>query len=476
MEDGAVSPGPCPGPARMVPYRLVIIGAGLSGLAAGIRSARFGHRTLILEQHALPGGLNSYYHRQGRLLETGLHAMTNFALPGDKQAPLNRLFRQLRLSRRDFTACEQIGSEIRFPGRRLLFSNNPDLLTEEIGREFPDRLDRFRTVRQRIAAHDPFRPAPWRSARAFLAEVLQEPELEDMLLLPLMVYGNAEERDMDLGQFVIMFRAVFEEGFFRPAGTIREFLDLLVNQYEGFGGELRRCAPVERIVVEAGRVRGVRLEGGAEIEAEAVLSTAGIPETMRLSGWQGDPGDYTGRMSFLETVSLVDRQHAQAKAVLADRTIVFYSTSPTFSYRRPDDLLDPSWGVICFPDRFAGLPATDLLPIRVTNPASYPGWLALSPAAYRQAKADWTAAAVTASEAMVGPYRQAIVLQDSFTPLTIERFTRKAEGAVYGSPVKLRDGATPWPNLYIAGTDQGYLGIVGAMLSGITVINHHLLH
>lgn len=71
----------------MADYQLIIIGGGLSGLAAGIRSARFGQKTLIVEQHALPGGLNSYYYRQGYLLETGLHAMTNYAGPETKHAP-----------------------------------------------------------------------------------------------------------------------------------------------------------------------------------------------------------------------------------------------------------------------------------------------------------------------------------------------------------------------------------------------------
>lgn len=94
----------------MASYQLLIIGGGLSGLAAGIRAARFGTRTLILEQHGLPGGLNSYYLRQGRLLETGLHAMTNCAPAADKQAPLNRLFRQLHLSRKQFPVHEQMGS------------------------------------------------------------------------------------------------------------------------------------------------------------------------------------------------------------------------------------------------------------------------------------------------------------------------------------------------------------------------------
>ena len=61
-----------------------------------------------------------------------------------------------------------------------------------------------------------------------------------------------------------------------------------------------------------------------------------------------------------------------------------------------------------------------------------------------------------------------------FTPVTVERFTGKANGAIYGSPVKIRDGRTPLANLFLAGTDQGYLGIVGAMLSGVTMVNQHI--
>ena len=54
----------------MADYQLVIIGAGLSGLAAGIRAARFGTKTLIVEQHHRAGGLNSWYTFHGHLLET----------------------------------------------------------------------------------------------------------------------------------------------------------------------------------------------------------------------------------------------------------------------------------------------------------------------------------------------------------------------------------------------------------------------
>jgi phytoene dehydrogenase-like protein len=68
-----------------------------------------------------------------------------------------------------------------------------------------------------------------------------------------------------------------------------------------------------------------------------------------------------------------------------------------------------------------------------------------------------------------------LLFQDTFTPLTIEKFTSHINGTVYGSIDKTRDGKTPINNLYIIGTDQGFLGIVGSMLSGISMSNLHVL-
>ncbi|MDR2812296.1 MAG: phytoene dehydrogenase, partial [Puniceicoccales bacterium] len=60
-------------------------------------------------------------------------------------------------------------------------------------------------------------------------------------------------------------------------------------------------------------------------------------------------------------------------------------------------------------------------------------------------------------------------------PLTIERFTGRVNGAIYGSPEKIYDGVLPIKNLFLCGTDQGFLGIIGSMLSGISIVNRHLL-
>ena len=100
-------------------YDTIIIGAGMSGLAAGIRLAYYDQRVCILERHYTIGGLNSFYRLRGRDYDVGLHALTNVTPKGTKTGPLARLLRQLRLRWDDFAIAPQVGSEIAFPGVRL---------------------------------------------------------------------------------------------------------------------------------------------------------------------------------------------------------------------------------------------------------------------------------------------------------------------------------------------------------------------
>ena len=101
-------------------YDAIVIGAGMSGLAAGIRLAMFDKKVLILEKHSIPGGLNSYYQRKNfdkggiRQFDVGLHALTNFIKKGEKGKPFSKLLKQLRLSYDDFKLCPQTHSKILF--------------------------------------------------------------------------------------------------------------------------------------------------------------------------------------------------------------------------------------------------------------------------------------------------------------------------------------------------------------------------
>jgi phytoene dehydrogenase-like protein len=74
-----------------------------------------------------------------------------------------------------------------------------------------------------------------------------------------------------------------------------------------------------------------------------------------------------------------------------------------------------------------------------------------------------------------GEFGRATVATDMFTPRTVAHYTGHLGGAIYGSPEKNPEGKTALSNVYLCGTDQGMLGIVGSMLSGITMANEHIL-
>jgi phytoene dehydrogenase-like protein len=458
-----------------VPF--LVIGGGLSGLAAAIRAARFTPDVLLLEKHSRIGGLNSYFYRNRTLYETGLHAITNFAESGDKKAPLNRLLRQLKLRRKELTFCQQYQSEILFRGSTSLkFSNDFNLLESEISSHFPETRDKFQKLIDLLRDFDPFAPSPFRSAKMFLRDILGDQLLVDMILCPLMYYGSSYEEDMDLNQFAIMFQAIFQEGMFRPKGTIKDFLDLLLAHYLELGGTLRKNCGVKSIIHSKNRAAGVILESGEMIECDHILSTIGHLETLNLLNGDADvPVSADDRLGFVESIYEVPEH--KATDLPQDKTIIFYNDGHRFSYRNPDDFADYRSGVICFPGNFHGIEPGKNKEIRSTHLANYKKWKTLSkePQRYKEQKKVTSHLSQQALENIIGSFKANIVYENSFTPVTIERYTSKIGGAIYGSPIKVKDGNLGFTNLFLAGTDQGFLGIIGSMLSGVSIVNQHIL-
>ncbi len=446
-------------------------------MSAAIRAARFIPEVLLIEKHSRLGGLNSYFYRNNTLYETGLHAITNYADPGNKQAPINRLFRQLKLRRKDFSFCQQIKSEVVFRNlESLTFSNDFDVFDTEIRKKFPRAAVRFQEMIDFINHFDPFLPSPFRSTKFFLAEKLQAPLLAEMILCPLMYYGSSRENDMDLSQFVIMFRAIFQEGMFRPRGTIKEFLDLLFTHYLEMGGSLRKNCGVKKILIRQNRAIGVELEHGETLECDHILSTIGHDETLRLiSGAGASQSTDLARLGFVET--MYSLQHKSTPSLPKNKTIIFFNDGERFSYKNPTDFVDFRSGVICFTANFQGLPQKSMMEIRSTHLANYGKWKHLStqPDRYSCQKQDTSRRSAQMLENLIGSFATNIVYEDTFTPVTIERYTAKINGAIYGSPEKVKDGNIGYPNLFLAGTDQGFLGIIGSMLSGVSIVNQHIL-
>lgn len=456
-------------------YDTLIIGAGMSGLAAGIRLAMYDQKVCIVEKHWTIGGLNSFYRLRGRDYDVGLHALTNITPKGTKSGPLARLLRQLRFSWDDFQISPQIGSQVVFPGSKLAFDNNPELLQEEVAREFPAQADNFRRFVASIADYNDLTDEHQQlSAREVVSSYLTEPKLVEMLFCPLMFYGSAREHDMDWGQFCIMFRSIFLEGLGRPHKGVRLILKNLVKKFRAMGGELKLRAGVKQIHVDGDHVSSVELEDGTSIEARRVLSSAGWPETMRLCN-DGQPAATSraaGKLSFCETISTLD---VDPKQLDYDRTITFFNDNDQFNWTVPEVPCDLRSGVICSPNNFAYDEALGEGVMRITVLANHDYWRGLSEEEYQLEKSRWYDRIIDSAVRFVPDYRPRVIETDMFTPTTIVRFTGHDNGAVYGAPEKQLDGTTHLSNLFICGTDQGFVGIVGSIVSGIGMANMHCL-
>lgn len=455
-------------------YDSIIIGAGMSGLAAGIRLAYYDQRVCILERHTTIGGLNSFYRLGGRNYDVGLHAVTNFTPKGSKKGPLARLLRQLRFSWDDFSLAPQLGSAIVFPGATLQFDNDFERFRAEVQRCFPRQTDNFERLVGQICDYDDLESlAGGPSARQVVADTITDPLLVEMLFAPLMFYGSAREHDMEFAQFCIMFRSIFMEGFARPLAGVRLILKNMVRRFKELGGELRLRAGVDRLHVADGRVAKVMLDDGSELVGRRVLSSAGWVETMRMcddvSRAEARPA---GQLSFVETVSVLN---AQPRQLGFDRTIVFFNDSDRFHWQRPAELIDVRSGVICSPNNFAYREPSGEGIVRITALANYDLWQALPPEEYRLAKLRCYDRINAAAVRFIPDFRHAVIDADTFSPTTIRRFTGHENGAVYGAPEKQWDGTTHLANLFICGTDQGFVGIIGAIISGISMANRHLL-
>ncbi len=455
----------------------------MAGLAAGIRLRLGGKTVIIVERHEAPGGLNSFYNLQGRKYDVGLHAMTNYVPAGVKGTPLGKLFRQLRIPRDAFDLSEQCSSRIQFPGAELRFSNDFTLLESEIDRTFPDQIDGFRQLTGFVKSFDATNlDAAETPARPVLAKFLTDPLLVDMLCCPIFYYGSAREDDIDLGQFVIMFQSLFLEGFARPFAGVRQIIRALTKKYAELGGIRKMRLGVKQIQTYGNRAQTLELDDGSILSAEQVISTIGLVETNRLAGLAQGETDNIGKLSFVECIQLFEEQ---PRNLGWEDTIIFFNTSDTFEYRRPAiELVDPGSGVICFPNNYQYPDGKTLDEgwLRVTAIAHYDRWCALEEIDYQQAKRDWYEILMTQAVDLLpdipaekGTFADLCGDIDMFSPRTITKFTGHLGGAVYGAPYKRKDGRTDLDNVYIAGTDQGFLGIVGAMLSGISIANAYCL-
>ena len=464
-------------------YDVIVIGAGLSGLSAAVRLGMFEKKVLLLEKHYVVGGLNSFYAKGSKKFDVGLHALTNYPSEySGKKSPLLKLCRQLRIPFDSLKLHEQSHSRISFPSKELVFNNYFPNFIEQINQHFPKSIDSFSKLLKKMEEFPAYSvDAPEISTREILANSEMEPLLGEMLLCPTCYYGSARSDDIDFPTFVMLFDAIFKQGLARPQLGIRAFLDPLCKKLKDLGIERRMNTGVKRLHTKNEKVQVIELESGESLTADQIISTCGGIETeLLLVDSKGkNTSTELGEFSVIESISVIK---GAPKQFGWEETVIFFNNSEKFHYKCPDELVDMRSGVICIPENYKSITEASDFKLRITHPANFSKWNGLSKEEYREQKSAYESLLLknglqylNDSKLNEESLSKNILMTDTFTPKTIKRFTSHENGTLYGSPSKARDGSTRFKNLFLAGTDQGYIGIVGAMLGGIAIANNRIL-
>ena len=124
--------------------------------------------------------------------------------------------------------------------------------------------------------------------------------------------------------------------------------------------------------------------------------------------------------------------------------------------------------IVCVPANFPGVSSCE---VRVSLQGSSDYWNSLSQTDYQAAKSRHSEQVKHLMDELYPGFANAVVSSELYTPKTITRFTSRLNGAIYGMPDKCWNAMTPLENLKLIGADQGYLGIVGTLMSGVAVSN-----
>jgi phytoene desaturase len=273
---------------------IVVVGAGMGGLAAAARLAAGGHRVTVAEQAGTHGGKLGTLRRDGFTFDTGPSLLTLPAVYRDlfaaTGAPLDEVV--------DIVPVDPVchyrfpdGTELDLPHAE---SEVPAALTavfgDESARQWQGLMARAAhlwdlvgepvlrrplggvgdLVRRSASMRDLQAIAPWRTLRSLGRRRLADPRLR-MLLDRYATYSGSDPRRIPALMSVVPFVEQRFGGWY-VRGGLRVLGDALADRCRALGVRFRFGARVTGIECDARGVTGVRLADGERLAADLVVS------------------------------------------------------------------------------------------------------------------------------------------------------------------------------------------------------------
>lgn len=435
---------------------VIIIGAGMGGLAAALRLRHAGFEVTVVEKQSRPGGRSNVIEDCGFRVDTGPTILVmkstfdeTYRAIGqniDERLEFTQLDPNYRIYFHDDTQIDLYSNMAKLaveveriePGaaEKLFRFIGAGAQKYALGMDFVDRnYNRITDLMNPVAGSRLIRTGSYQQLYGHVGRYFQSDKLRKAFSFHSMFLGLSPFDA--LAMYSLITYADLALGMWYPKGGIYSIIEDMLELAQDMGITMRTNAEVREILIEKGHVTGVILASGEIIYADLVVSNADLPYTYqklvpaayrkRSMQWRLDHMKYacSGYLLYLgidktyphmrhQALCFSEDYRANLDAIFETKTL---PAAPSFHLNNPT-ITDPTLAP----------PGHSLLYV-------------LAPMPNLQGAVDWQQAAphvrdqiVCQLERLVDPHlRQHIVWEKQYTPLDFQNDINAQYGTAFGS-------------------------------------------
>ena len=471
-------------------FDVIIVGSGIGGLSCGALLSRRGYKVLVLEQHYQIGGYCSSFRRKNFVFNTGVENVSGLW----ERGPVNYLLKELGLNKDDLFVQNKM--KYIFKGEEINATNLKEFL-ENLSKLFPQERENIEKFFEdaKLAYEECYRdtdfgtPLPawlivkvygkkkllnypkdhphfydWmnKTYREKLDEYFTSEDLKKLLCALIGYLGTKPEETPASSALTAVVSYYIHGGYF-PRGGAQRFADSLKRIIEENGGSVLTMHKVDRILIENGEVRGVKV--GNKIFKSPIIV-----------------GNANAKTVFLD---LVGEENLDPKFVNYIKNLkmspscfmVFLGVDVDLSdYPTLIEDLDEGLNIVLNSNADSSLAPRGKASVTLLTGANYHDFPERGTKEYFELKRELAERLIKKAEKVIPGLSEHIIVQDAATPKTFEHYTSMPEGAIYAFDQSIKTKRpffkTPIKGLYLASasTFPGG-GIEAVIISGIICAN-----
>ena len=461
-------------------YDIVVVGSGLGGLTSANYLAKNGHKVLLLEHHYQFGGLATWFKRPGgHIFDISLHGFP---------------YGMVKSCRKYWTkeiadSIHQL-KDVRFinPQMNVWTTFDREDFTRILVEDFkvnPEKVEAFYAHLRQMNFYD--------DNTQTTGEMFEEffPGRSDVhrLLMEPISYANGSHVDDPAITYGIVFSNFMSKGVFTFQGGTDKLIGKMVAELKKNGAEVRKCALVEGIEVENGRVIGIRVRSqntGEEtfperrIQCKAVLSNANIRSTI-----EHLVGEDNFSSAYIDSVYAVRNNTSSCQVYIGIKKgetipnigdLVFTSRAPEYSIGELTSIQTSSHTFsVYYPETRPHLKEPRYAVVASLN-ARWDEWNDLSEAEYEVQKQRMCEECIASLETFIPDVRSKIDHVEAATPRTVNYYTKSMQGTSFGTKFEGLKVSMDLPDQVAGLYHAGSVGIImsgwlGSMNYGVIVAN-----